>query len=37
MALNSDKSSTFTVLAGLLAVSLLAAAAVLYLRPDGGG
>jgi len=37
MALNSDKSSTFTVLASLLAVSLLAAAAVLYLRPDGGG
>ena len=37
MAQNTDKSSAFTVVAALLAVSLIAAAAVLFLRSASGG
>lgn len=37
MAQNTDKSSAFTVVAALLAVSLVAAAGILFLRSGSGG
>jgi len=37
MSSNSDKSTTFTLLAAALAVSLLAAAGILYLNSTSGG
>ncbi len=37
MARTTEKSSTFTILASLLAVSLLAAAGVMYLQSAAGG
>ena len=37
MARTTNKSSTFTILASLLAVSLLAVAGVMYLQPTAGG